>query len=284
MNIDMDKLKALMAAKKQSMKRVERAKGFNPGKNRIRIALGWRAGEEHVWYHDFGQHFVKDAADQIQAVYLCTDATYGKPCEVCSTLRTALKHTHDDHTSKILAKAAAGKSILINAFHLDSDQPNTPQVTTVKPKLFGQLIEMLEENGPDAFFSLTEGHEIVVNRDGKGLDTTYTATMAIKKGTPIPAAAMKNLTNLDEYVKQESEEQQRKAIGAINTVAGFLPAPGTPATKPSELGLAAPAGRSTGGAATAAADFEDVPDLDARAATKLALDAEFDDLMVEDPS
>jgi hypothetical protein len=32
------------------------------------------------------------------------------------------------------------------------------------------------------------------------------------------------LNNLDEYVRQENEEQQRRALNAINNVAGLLPA------------------------------------------------------------
>lgn len=265
--MDTAKLMALMAQKKQAMKRTERAAGFKPGKNRIRIAWGWRPGEEHVWYHDFGQHFIKDAADQIQAVYLCTDATYGKACAVCAAIKGAMRAATDDATSEIIAKSNAGKSILVNAFHLDSDKPNDAQVTAIKPKLFAQLIEMLETNGPEAFFDPEKGHEIVVVRDGKGLNTTYSANMSIKPGTPISAAAMKTVTNLDDYVKQESEEQERRAIAAVNSVAGLLPNETRPATSPSTLAL--PAGAAIGPAVSTIA----------APAGGLALDSDIDDLL-----
>lgn len=272
--MDTAKLMALMAQKKQAMKRVERAAGFKPGKNRIRILPGWRAGEEHQWYHDFGQHFVKDAADQIQAVYLCTDATYGKTCAVCAALKSAIHAAPDDATAATLAKAAVGKVILINALHLDSENPNTPQVTAVKSKLFTQLIEMLETNGPEAFFDLEKGHEIIVTRDGKGMNTTYTATMAIKVGTPISGSVIKQLNNLDDYVKQESEEQERRAIAAVNSVAGLLPAESRPATTASTLAL--PATAAIGPAVSAPS----------AAASTVALDSELDDLLgdLDDPS
>lgn len=285
--MDVNKLKALMAQKKQSMKRVDRAAGFGPGKTRIRIAPGWRKGEEEIWFHDYGQHFIKNAADEIQAVYLCADATFGTPCKVCDAVRTALKHSHDDTTNEVVAKSLAGKSILINAFHLDSDEPNTPKVTAVKPTLFTKLMTILEENGPEAFFDPTEGHEIVVTREGKAKLTKYDASMVIKKGTPIPASAYKNLNDLDDYVKQESDEQERKAIAAVNTVAGFLPAPGSvPSTTSGSLGLAAPAAAPIGAMRTSpgskpAPEFEDVPDFET---ADVALDAELDDLLGDDPT
>jgi hypothetical protein len=276
--MDTAKLMSLMAQKKQAMKRHDRAEGFKPGKNRIRILQGWRPGEEHVWYHDFGQHFIKDATGTIQAVYVCVDATYSKPCSVCGAVKSAMRAAPDDTTTKILEEAVAGKAILINALHLDSDQPNTPKVTAVKGKLFTQLISMLEENGPEAFFDLEKGHEIVVTREGKGFDTTYNATMSIKTGTPIPAAVLKQLQNLDDYVKQESEEQERRAIAAVNTVAGFLPAPAVPATTASSMlaaptaPITAPVGTRPAAAAAPAASVSDV-----------ALDSELDDLLGDLP-
>jgi hypothetical protein len=236
--MDAAKLMELMKQKKQSMKRVERAAGFKPGKNRIRLLSGWRPGSEHIWFHDFGQHFVKDAADAVQAVYLCTEHTFGKPCAVCKSIADAMRISGDDATNEILKKAVSGKVILVNALMLDSDNPNDPVVLGIKPKLFLQLTDILEENGPEAFFDLNEGHEIVVTREGKGLNTTYTGQMSIKKGTPIPAAVLSKLHNLDEYVAQQSDEQERRAIAAVNTVAGIA-APSAPATTASAM-LAAP--------------------------------------------
>lgn len=271
--MDTSKLMALMAQKKQAMKRVERAAGFAQGKNRIRILPGWRAGEEHVWFHDFGQHFIKDAADQIQAVYPCVDVTYGKPCAVCDAIRGAGRLITDDDTQKIVNKANAGRVMLCNALMLDATDPNTPVVLALKPKLFAQLTQMIEDNGPEAFFDLEQGHEIIVVRDGKGLLTTYTGQMSIKVGTPIPAAVLKKLHNLDEYVKQESEEQERRAIAAVNGVAGLLTqAPGdVPTTTATRL--SAPA--------AAAAPALAAPAAPARA--DVALDEELDSLLGDLP-
>lgn len=273
--MDLSKLQALMKSKKASMKRVERTAKLNPGKNRVRILSGWRPAEQHVWYHDFGQHFIKDAADQIQAVYVCAAGTFEKDCAVCDALLAAGRMVTDDETQKTLAKAKPSRTVLVNALMLDSSEPNTPVILELKRGVFGQLIEILEEWGPVAFFDPEKGQEIAIQRDGKGLNTTYTAQIT-PKVYPVSAASMARLNNLDEYVKQESEEQERRAIGAVNSVAGFLAAPSghdVPRT-------AAP--MSTASRLAAPVFDDEVPaDVAVKPAARndVALDAELDDLL-----
>lgn len=264
-----DELMAAVKAKKQSMVRRERAVAFKPGKTRIRVAPGWRKGQEHIFWQDFAQHFIKDAAGDIQAVYVCVDGTYGKPCNVCAAVKHAIRLAGDDETTKLIAQSSSGKTTLINAYHLDSDDPHTPKVTQVPSTLLTQLFEILETNGGEPFFDLEKGHEITVVRTGTSKnDTRYQATMSIKPGTPIPAASLSRLTNLDDYVAQESEEQERRAIAAVNTVAGILPAPTVPASTASSLTAPPVAPILARPAAASAA-----------AATTVALDEELDDLL-----
>lgn len=272
--MDIAKLQELMKSKKASMKRVERTAKINPGKNRVRILQGWKAGEEHVWYQDFGQHFIKDATDQIKAVYVCASATHETTCGVCDALAAASRMALDDDTQNVLGKAKASRTVLVNALMLDSTEPNTPVILELKRGVFGQLLEILEENGPEAFFDLTAGHELIINRDGKGLNTTYTAQMAIKVGAAIPAAVLTRLNNLDEYVKQESDEQERRAIAAVNSVAGFLPAP-------SAADVPRVSGGGNAGRLPAPIEFDDVPDLKAAPVKRadVALDDELDSLL-----
>jgi hypothetical protein len=278
--MDTNKLMALMAAKKASMKKAEKTAKVQPGKNRIRLLPGWRTGEEHVWFHDFGQHFIKDAADEIKAVYVCANATYEKDCEVCNAIAAAGRSVADDATAEVLAKAKASRTVLVNALLLDSDQPNTPQILELKRGVFGDIVGIVEEWGM-AVLDTEEGQEIVIERNGKGLNTKYSAQISPKK-YKVPPAALTKLNNLDDYVKQESDEQQRRAIAAVNSVAGFLPAPTAadrPQTRPSAL--AAPKAAAPG-------DLDDLDALDevttaAAPAPDLALDSELDDLLGDLP-
>jgi hypothetical protein len=223
--MDASKLMSLMKDKKQSMARKERAARPKPGKNRIVLLQGWKAGEEHVWFHDFGQHYIKNAAGEIKAVYPCAEATYGTTCAVCDGLAHATRMTKDDDVVNLLAEAKAGKEVLINALDLDSDNPNTPVVYAVKRGVFSQMVDLIEEWGAAVF-----GKELVLQREGKGLNTKYTIQISPKDFTPTPAI-LAALNNLDDYVKQESEEQAKRALGAINGLVGIA-GPGTASASP----------------------------------------------------
>jgi hypothetical protein len=274
-HMDAAKIAALIASKKQAMKRIERAAGFNQGKNRIRLFAGWNPKNPEQFWRDFGQHFIKNAADELQAVYVCAAATDGKPCNTCNALRALIASAPDDTTTEVLAKSKSSKEHLVNALHLDSSEPNTPKVTKVAQQVLTQIFEMIIENGAEAVLDPEKGHEIVVNREGTGLNTRYTTTMSMKPGTPIPKAVQDKVTDLDDYVKQDSTEGEQRALAALNTVAGLLPAPGAaPATPTTALPrpAAAPIGARVNGNGAAGA-ARTAPD------AGVALDAELDDLL-----
>jgi hypothetical protein len=278
--MDNAKLMALMASKKAAMQKVEKTAKLKPGKNRIRLLPGWEKGREEVFFQDFGQHFIKDETDTIKAVYLCTSATHEQDCPVCNAIAQGIKNCGDDELAKVLEKGRPSRTVLINALLLDSEEPNTPQILEIKRSVFGQLIEIISEWGAEAVFDPTNGKEILINRDGKGLNTTYTAQIT-PKTAPYNVSVLAKLNNLADYVKQESDEQQRRAIGAVNGIAGLLPAAGA-----ATAGAGAP--RLTG---KPKADFDDVPDLDmtetvdvkSAASAAPSLDTELDDLLSDLP-
>lgn len=273
-------LMELLAAKRASMKKVDKTTKLKTGANRVRLAPGWRsidkdgkkiAGSDETFWHEYGQHFVKDAADQLQAVYLCTHATYDQPCEVCAALAVAGRAAGDDETQKVLAEAKANRSTLVGAFMLDSAEPNTPVILELKYGIFSKVVAIIEEwegspLDPDA------GQIIVMTREGAGMLTKYDAQVS-PKTHKIPQASLAKLHNLDEYVKQESEEQKRKAISAVNSIVGVgFTAGGADVPTTSTARLAAPKG-------AAPVDHEDIPDLEAKPGA--AIDTELDDLLAE---
>ena len=137
--------------------------------------------------------------------------------------------------------------------------------------MFGQVVDLIEEWGA-AVFDPEAPQIITINRDGKGLNTKYSVQISPKKHT-LPKGVMSKLNNIDDYVRQENEEQQRRALSAINSVAGLLPSKDTPATTTKML--AGDGGDDelrdleTKRAATAAKP----------AAADIALDDELDDLL-----
>ena len=112
--MDASKLMGLMKDKKAAMAKRDKTVKPRPGKNRIVLLPGWRKGEEHIWFHDFGQHFIKNAAKEIQAVYPCADATFGHTCAVCQALSHATAMASDETpVDGILTRASKIKAVAL---------------------------------------------------------------------------------------------------------------------------------------------------------------------------
>ena len=231
----------LIKQKKASLNSGKRQKTVKPGdgRSRWRILPSWRdpkhpqAGQ---FWHDFGQHFIKDGTGQLKAVYVCTDKTFGKPCPVCSAIELGMRASSDDDMVELLKNSRANGRILLNALQVDGESPNDPQILEVAPSVFNEILNIITEWG-DEVLDLDAGKDIIIERVGKGLSTKYSVQIAAKS-KPVDASVMSRVANLDEYVQQESEEQARRAIANVSAIAGALPAP-TEYTPRAATGIAA---------------------------------------------
>ena len=282
-----EKLMAMIASKKQSMKKVVKPMKLLTGDNRIRLLPGWRSidkttgtvdvNADPTFFHDFGQHFVKNAAKELKAIYICTTQTFGTPCEVCDSLAQAVKVAGDDATIKTIEEAKSRKSFLLNVQMLDSTEPNRPQILEVGFGIMSDLLNLLGET-ESAPLNVINGNVIKINRDGTGLNTKYTVGLALKNPTTmlttdVSAASLKLINDLDEYVKQESVERQRLAVAAVGGLVGFTPV-ATGDDVPAQLrALAPPASSASSSASSHAHAAESTPD------TSYGLDAELDDIL-----
>lgn len=266
--IDPAKLLAATRSKKDAIKQRAKTIKANPGSNRYVLLPGWRKGEEHTFFHDFGQHFVKNEADELQAIYPCLDKTFGRPCPVCHGLASAIKQAPDEATAEVLKKAASGATYLLNVLPLDSaDSAGTPQILEVRKTVFNQILDLMEDWGT-AIFDPAEPQIIVINREGKGLNTKYSTQISAKKHT-MPANVHAQINNLDDYVRQENEENERRAIAAINGVAGLISS--APKTSATAMLAASKSAEDVQGARAAEASRP--------AAAQASLDADLDDLL-----
>lgn len=214
----MDLVKKKKAALQASSGRREKAVKPQPGKNKFRILPNGQDEELQFW-QDFGQHFIKDTNDGLKAVYMCTEKTDGKPCPICEGIAQGINEAGDDDVIGALKDSKASGRVLLNALHLDGDDANTPVILDLSPTTFEKVLELMEEYGNVT--SLDEGIDIVINRSGKGLNTEYSVLPAAKS-KPVDKAVLKNLHNLQEYVKQEWDEGRNKAISAVSNVSGLM--------------------------------------------------------------
>lgn len=240
--VDSPSLSEILRQKRNAMSRGKKTIKPNPGRNRYRILPSWTGDASQAFWHDFGQHFVKDTAGELKAVYMCVDKTYGRPCSICDQVQRGIMASADDATTKALEGAKSAQRILLNVLELEGDQPDVPQVLEIGPGVFAPILALFDEWGEE-MIDLEKGQDIVISREGTGLSTRYTVQVA-SKSKPVNPAVMKKINNLDEFVAQESEEVARRALGAVSSVAGILPSASTVAAlgKPSDKPSAAPAG------------------------------------------
>lgn len=229
----MSNLLALLNAKKAQLDSGNRAKTLKlkTGRNRWRVLPSWRKdntkGDTEQFWHDFGQHYIKglDEAGKevIKTVYICTDKTFGKPCPICDTIRSAMSAATDE-MKELIKQSTAGNRVLINVLDREGDKPNEAQIGEVPPGVFAQIIAIMQEWGPTEVIDPSTGRDFIIERTGSGLNTKYSVTIAAKSEA-VPAAVLGKLPDLDAYCEQENAADQQRALANLRSTAGLLSAP-----------------------------------------------------------
>lgn len=235
----------LINKRKQAASRQKTAK-VPAGRSRWRILPGWKENDPR-FFMDFGQHFVKDAANQIKAVYICTDKTFGRPCGVCNAVAEGIRNSTDDVTKKRLEDARSGARVLMNAIQVDGPNPNEVQILEVPPSVLmgkkgvGGILSLFTE-WPTLLDPAT-GHDIIIEKAGTGKnDTTYSVQIA-GGSKPVNPDLLKKLHDLDKFVEVESAEAYARALSSVQAISGLLaaPVPGADTPKTAMLPSLAPA-------------------------------------------
>lgn len=213
------KLQEIIRKKKAALKTAGRTIKAKAGKNNFVILPSWK-GEGEEFFHDFGSHYIKDEAGALQAVYICTAETFGKPCAICNGLAEAQRTVGiaNPQVAELVKEARAGKQYLVNVLALDSDTPDVPQVLALGKTAFDMLLTTFEEWG-DEIFGATNPQIVIIERTGTTvMDTRYTCGVSAKRHTYKREAKP---INLEEFVAQESDEMERKTLLAVRTMAGI---------------------------------------------------------------
>jgi hypothetical protein len=207
------------------------------GKSKFRILPAHPdLGAEADFWVDFGQHYIKDVEGKTKAVYVCTDKTFGRPCGVCHALEVAGRSASSDDEIKYIEESRCKRAeIIVNVLHLNSsDKANVPQLLQLTPSTFAKVLDLVDEYGDIS--SLTEGTDLIITREGSGLNTEYSIQPA-RESKKVDPNVMASVTNLREFVQQESEDGARKALQQVNAIVGIIDAPmvGLPGAKSKAL-------------------------------------------------
>ncbi|MEO9497646.1 MAG: hypothetical protein ABJG42_24445 [Vibrio splendidus] len=216
-----------LIAKKQ--KEIQAKKGrarpfkFPVGKTKIRILPSWRGGEDPLFFHDFGAHYIKNDKGETEAVYVCAEKTHTEECDVCKSIGFGIKNSHDDETIELLKDANSGQQYLMNALIRGDENNKEPVLIAAGIGIFEAICEIIEEYND--ITDLKSGVDLTISREGTGRNDTKYTVIPAAKSQPVPKEIMAKAINLDEYVAQDSEAGLLKALGAIQKSSGLLAAP-----------------------------------------------------------
>lgn len=227
------KLREKLAAKKKAIQASSGQRAdvlrIPMGKHKFRILPAHpKKGEDAPFWADFGLHYIKseekDATsgrNKVKAVYVCVDKTFDKPCDVCAAIEEAARHATTDDQLELIEDAKCKRAeVLVNVLHRSSsDKAGVPQIMQMTPTTFEKVIDIMEEY-PD-MLSLSEGVDLVITREGTGLNTKYTV-MPAAKSAPVDASILDQMADLEDFVQQEHDEGLKKALNAVNSTVGLL--------------------------------------------------------------
>ncbi len=212
------------------------------GKHIYRILPGAKESNREQFWQDFGMHFVKAQANsnKVESAYLCLEKTYGRACPVCAAISDGLSRANDDETIATLNEAKATQKYLINVLHLTGDKPDEPQVLEVGSRVFDGILEIASEyldSSEKAIFDLEDGLDIVISKEGSGMNTKYLTMPSMKKSAPVDKSILSKMIDLETYAAQENETRLTKTLTKLGEVVGVLPpAAGAQAALPQGTG------------------------------------------------
>lgn len=255
-----------------------RPEKLNSEKNLIRVLPAWDGKETTPCWQDWGQHFIKDTAGAIKAVYICTQTMFGEDCDICNHIAAGAAMTSDEEVLKALKDARSSRRILVNAMYLKGGKHDNPEknpvVLDLPPTVFDSILATYQayiEEGINVF-SLDEGLNFIVEKTGSGMGTEYKVTPA-PKSTKIDKVVMTQAKDLATWARQESEAEKAKAVTSVRVISGNMSA--APATAPR---LAGP-GKAESRLADVHADAIDAEYKEVPITGKSDLDAELDDFL-----
>lgn len=226
----------------------QRTVKITQGQTTFRILPHKSGNLDAPFFHDYGQHFVKDFSGKTVAVYICAAKTFAKDCAICDQIESGIATVGDANVQGLLKEARSGSRYLLNVVKVKANGQFEAEVELMEVPMtvFQDIVQVYTQykaqHGLD-IISLEAGYNITVNRTGSGQQNTRYSTTASPQPTAIDPSYLERAHDLDAYVAQESDEQLKRAMAAIGGVSGAstpaLPASMTSARLPNPAGAPA---------------------------------------------
>lgn len=189
-----------------------------PGRSTIRVLPPVKGME--LFFKEVGQHRF-DNKDYF-CPDVCTDGKESCPaCEVNSAL-------YDAGEKDAAADFRYSRRFFMNVV-VRGEEAAGPRIYTPGITVFGAISSMIQDPDYGEVYDEEEGTDIVIERTGTGLDTTYQVRPVKRANTPLCGDEdtldnwLENAVDLEEYVtgKLLSYDDLAKATGAVHYLEGY---------------------------------------------------------------
>lgn len=222
-NLSPDLLKLIKDAKNKYSGGNTKTVKAKEGKTRVRILH--KPGDATFFFEN-AVHWIKTEKNgRPVAVVGCDYIVNDKPCAIDTAIDKALnaaKAIGDDEQVALITEWKAKKSILVNALILDGpDASPDPQILELTQTAFSGFLAIVEEYSSDVnVLDAENGIDVVIERRGKGYDTTYTVLPQLKS-KPVDKKVFDKMHDLRAFVEKEFfRGDEKKALNAIEQVTG----------------------------------------------------------------
>jgi gp32 DNA binding protein like len=217
-------LMALVKNAKNKYSRGGNSVKLKEGKTTLRVL---QKGSEKFWA-ELGVHWIKTEKDgKPVAVVGCYDEVHGTPCATCTAIvkASAPGVITSDEELAIVKEWKTKKGVLVCALvRSGSDASEEPQIVELTGTTFSQICSTWETYLADDINILSpgaDGIDFVIERSGRGFDTTY-RVMTAPKSKPVPAGVLDRLPDLAAHIEKEYfRGDEKKALLAISNMTGI---------------------------------------------------------------
>ena len=201
-------------------------------KNIVRILPNWAGDPNGIFFHDFGQHWIKNQKGETKAVYVCNQSTFGTDCPICEALAHAAASTTDEATLEAIKESRGSRRIILNAMYFNGQHDNAktkPCVLEIPPSVFDQILSQAETYAAEGIniFDLNSGHNLIIEKKGSGRSTEYLVSVS-PKSVAAPEGVMEFVKDLEAFAHQESESELAKSLTSIRAITGTSPSSAPP--------------------------------------------------------
>lgn len=211
------------AAKKKHARSSGRAIKLKEGKTTIRIL---QKNDTDKFYAELGVHWIKTSKDgKPIAVVGCESHVHDRECAICTAIDKAAKAATDDATLDVIKEWRVKKSVLLQVVLRSGDtaDESKAQILDIPSSLFNDILSMISEYYQDHgnILNPEKGFDFVIERKGKGVDTTYTV-MPKPGAKAVSKAALESMIDLDKFIDTEFfRGDEIKALNAMSSMMGF---------------------------------------------------------------